>query len=219
MQWIHWLILIAVAIPAEGLSASLASPPGETDFSQSPHARLKSIGMTDARWTAGFWADRVALADRTIVPQMWQTLQLKGNGAWFGNLRIAAGLDRGEFTGRNWSDGDVYKWLEGAALAYAGDKDPARLRLMDEVIAVIAKAQQPDGYISTDVQLTGKKRWREPRDHEMFNMGHLFTAAVTHSRATGKTNLLAVATRAADYVYGVFRESPIPWHTSARLPI
>jgi len=36
-----------------------------------------------------------------------------------------AELDKGEFVGRDWSDGDVYEWLEGAALAYADQPDPA----------------------------------------------------------------------------------------------
>ena len=32
---------------------------------------------------------------------------MPGNGAWFGNLQIAAGLEKGEFDGNNWSDGDA----------------------------------------------------------------------------------------------------------------
>ena len=189
-------------------STALAAGPGETDFSASPHAKLKSVGMRDARWSAGFWADRVTLARTVIVPDLWQTMQKKGNGAWFGNLQIAAGVTKGEFDGRNWSDGDVFKWFEAAALAYAEAPKPELKRQMDDVIAVIAKAQAPDGYISTDIQLTNRKRWTEPRNHEMYNMGHLFTAAVMHYRATGQSNLLAVARKAADYLYGVFRSRP-----------
>ena len=59
---------------------------------------------------------------------------------------------------------------------------------MDEVIAVIAKAQTPDGYISTDIQLVAVERWRA-RHHEIYNMGHLITAAWSIHRTTGKTNL------------------------------
>ncbi len=196
---------VPLCFAAAGL---LAASGGEADFSASPHVRLGSVGMREARWTAGFWAQRGALARQVMVPGIWKTLQERGNGAWFGNLRIAAGIEQGTFEGRNWSDGDVYKWLEAAALAWSDSPDASLDRLMDEVIAVVAKAQGPDGYISTDIQLTGRQRWSEPRNHEVYNLGHLFTAAAIHWRATGKTNLLAVARRAADYLYGVFRGRP-----------
>jgi hypothetical protein len=32
-----------------------------------------------------------------IVPQMWETLHVRGNCAWYGSLRIAAGLDNSEW--------------------------------------------------------------------------------------------------------------------------
>ena len=195
-------------ILALSVAAALLGAAGETDLSKSPHARVRTIGMTDAAWTGGFWAARVKQALDVTLPEMWKAIETPGNGAWIGNLRIAAGLEKGTFRGNRWSDGDVYKWLESAALAYATKPDPALARQMDDVIAIIAKAQAPDGYISTNVQLRGEPRWNEPRAHEVYNMGHLFTAAAIHSRVTGKTEMLAVARRAADYLYGLFRERP-----------
>lgn len=181
---------------------------GDPDLSSSPHARLKSIGMNDAEWTRGLWAERVRVSREVTLPGIWQTMQLRGNGAYFGNLRIAAGLEGGEFKGNNWSDGDVAKWLESAALAYGGTRDRELDRRMDEVIAVFTKAQAPDGYISTEIQVPHKERWTQPRDHELYNMTHLMSAAAAHYRATGKTNLLDVAKRAADYLYKLFSPRP-----------
>jgi DUF1680 family protein len=40
--------------------------------------------------------------------------------------------------------------------------------------------------------------FRDRNNFEVYNFGHLFTAACVHHRATGKTNLLAVAIKAAD---------------------
>ncbi len=42
----------------------LLSAAGETDFSASPHVRVRSIGLTDAAWTGGFWGARVKQAWR-----------------------------------------------------------------------------------------------------------------------------------------------------------
>jgi len=185
-----------------------SAEPALTQMRISPYARLRAIGIRDARWTSGFWAQRFALARDVTMPEMWRTLQIHGNGASFINLRIAAGLTQGEFKGNNWSDGDVYKWLEGASFIYALARDRQLEALLDEVVATIAKAQEPDGYISTNITLAKKQRWEEPRNHEMYNLGHLMAAACAHYRATGKTTLLQVARKAADYLCGLAKTEP-----------
>ena len=192
-----------------GVSASIcAQPGGITATGASPHAKMKSVDIQAVHWTHGFWKDRFDLANRVMIPSMWQSLQVPNNGASFRNLRIAAGLEQGSFESTNWSDGDVYKWLEGVAHVYAITRDPALDRSMDEVISVIGKAQAPDGYISTQIQLTDRKRWSDMKFHETYNMGHLFTAACIHHRATGKDSLLKIARKTADYLYGVFQPRP-----------
>ena len=55
-------------------------------------------------------------------------------------------------------------------------------------------------YISCNVIVRGTKRFQEPREHEIYNMGHLITAGVVHCRMTGKDSLLRVARRAADFL-------------------
>src|SRR4026208_2423365 len=52
---------------------------------------------------------------------------------------------------------------------------------------------------------TGMTRWVDERtSHELYNAGHLFEAAVAHFEATGKRNLLDVATKNADLITRVF---------------
>ena len=215
--------LLAVPLAAQG-------PGGITDTARSPHAKLHSVGMNEVRWTHGFWSDRFDTTYKVTIPTMWQAMQVPGNGALFRNLRVAAGLEQAPFEGRNWSDGDVYKWIETVAYVYGITHDKDLDRQMDAAIEVIAKAQAPDGYISTQMQLTGRKRWVEPAkmefdtigqplqagapprrtsgNHEFYNFGHLFTAAAVHRRATGKSNFLAVARKAADYLYREFHRPP-----------
>ena len=51
--------------------------------------------------------------------------------------------------------------------------------------------------------------------HELYNLGHLFEAAVAHHLATGKKNLLDVATKAADLLvktFGPGKRSTWPGH-------
>jgi DUF1680 family protein len=80
---------------------------------------------------------------------------------------------------------------------------------MDGWIRIIAKAQAPDGYLSTNIQLDSKKkRWENINDHALYNLGHLITAACAHQLATGQDSFLNVACRAADYLHSVFASRP-----------
>jgi DUF1680 family protein len=55
-------------------------------------------------------------------------------------------------------------------------------------------------------------------DFETYNLGHLMTAACVHLRATGKTSLLDVARRAADYLYGYYKAASAALARSAVCP-
>jgi DUF1680 family protein len=191
------------------------SSPGLTDTSASPHVRIRSVGLDEVRWTRGFWADRFATCRETMVPNLWRVMEGKEPSQFLHNFRIAAGLADGKHEGPAWNDGDFYKWLEAAAAVYAVTRDKGLDRLMDEAIQVIAQAQRPDGYLHTPVLIRNRNGDREARpfqdrlNFEMYNLGHLMTAGCVHQRATGKSSLLAIAIKAADYLAEVFR-SPTP---------
>jgi len=90
---------------------------------------------------------------------------------------------------------------------------------MDEWITVIAKAQQPDGYLATQIGSDPSKRFLMPHQHELYSMGHLLTAACIHHRVTGKDNFLDIARKTADFLYRTFRPRPpklvhFPWNPS-----
>jgi uncharacterized protein len=88
----------------------------------------------------------------------------------------------------------------------AVDDDPAIAEMADAVIAEIADAQQPDGYLNTYFMFDkASERWTNLRDmHELYCAGHLIQAAVAHRRATGSDRLLHVACRLADHICDVF---------------
>ncbi len=191
-----------------------AAERGVTNTSRSPHVKLRSVDIRDVVWTRGFWADLFNVCHRVMIPNMWRLLRDPKISHSYANFLIAAGLGEGEHHGPRWHDGDFYKWLESAAYAYAVTKDEKLDELMDEIIEVIGKAQRGDGYIHTPVIIKQRQARSETRefksrlDFETYNMGHLMTTACVHHRATGKTNLLEIAGRAADYLYKFYKESP-----------
>ena len=179
----------------------------------SPHATLHSVNMGDVQWTQGFWAERFAVCRDSMIPHLWRIYHDPKISHAFTNFEIAAGLDTGSHAGPPFHDGDFYKLLEGVAAVYAITKDKHLDTLMDQAIAVIARCQRPDGYIHTPTLIEerhhpGQSTAFEDRlNFETYNMGHLMTAACVHYRATGKTTLLQVAIKAADYLAAFYRRS------------
>ena len=194
---------------ASVFSFSLAAQNGLVNTQASPHAKLTSVGMSDVQWTNGFWAERFAVCRDVMLPQLWQTYTSKTMCYSFQNFRVAAGLDTGRFRGPSFHDGDFYKTLEAVAAVYAITKDKKLEGWMDEAIAVIGKAQKEDGYIYTKNIIEQKKSGKEKMfddqlSFEAYNFGHLMTAACVHYRATGKKDLLNIATKAADFLIGFY---------------
>ena len=179
----------------------------------SRHATLQSVNMGDVQWTRGFWAERFAVCRDSMIPHLWRIYHDAHLSHAFANFEIAAGLDTGSHEGPPFHDGDFYKLLEGVAAVYAISKDKHLDTLMDQAISVIARCQRADGYIHTPEAIEernhpGKTTAFEDRlNFETYNMGHLMTAACVHYRATGKTSLLTVAIRAADYLAAFYRRS------------
>ena len=190
--------------------ASGAQPASSRDYGivknqSSPFAKLGSVDLASVRWTDGFWADRFDRACRVTLPRLWELAADPQAGHALSNLKIAAGLEEGEHAGTNWQDAWVYKWLESACYVYRATDDEKLDRHMDEVIGIIAKAQQPDGYIATQITVRGWDRFQQAGHHELYTMGHLITAACAHHRITGKTSFLDIATRTADCIYETFK--------------
>jgi DUF1680 family protein len=182
---------------------------GLVNTANSPHAKLSSVGLNDVQWTKGFWAERFAVCRDVMVPQLWATYTSDTICYAFKNFKVAAGLDSGRFRGPSFHDGDFYKTVEAVAVMYGATKNKKLDAWMDEAIAVIGKAQKPDGYIYTkniiEQRKTGQEKAFDELSFEAYNFGHLMTAAVVHHNAMGKTSLLNIAKKAADFLIGFYK--------------
>ncbi|QHV99975.1 aceric acid hydrolase [Spirosoma endbachense] len=207
--------LINAFVGLTALTVSLtvcAQPKGLVNTSQSKFARLQGVNMSDVTWTTGFWADRFKVCRDSMVPHLWQTYTDPNLSHSFENFKVAAGLSAGNFKGPSFHDGDFYKTLESLAGMYALTRDKKLDAMMDEAIAVIGKAQTPDGYIYTKAIIqqkkTGEKKMFDDKlSFEAYNFGHLMTAACVHYRATGKTSLLDIAKKATNFLIGFYNNA------------
>ncbi|MBZ0298206.1 MAG: glycoside hydrolase family 127 protein [Anaerolineae bacterium] len=199
----------------------------ETALSQQtfrPYARLREVEIDAVQWTGGFWAEEFGLCHHVMIENMWHLLRDPDISHAYTNFRIAAGLEDGEHHGPPFNDGDFYKWLEAVVHVYATTRDPQLDQLMDDLIALIGKAQRADGYIHTPVVIKQRQHdsstqpFQERLDFEAYNLGHLMTTACAHHRATGKDSLLSIAIKAGDYLEHYYQESATKLARSAICP-
>ncbi|MBQ7472489.1 MAG: glycoside hydrolase family 127 protein [Prevotella sp.] len=184
-------------------------------------AQISEVPFTSVHLTDGFWAPRIEVNRTVSIPSAFRECEKNGR---FDNFQLAAinngnrkadtprlqALEhKGDFS---FDDTDPYKIIEGASYALAVHYDKRLDNYLDSVIAIIADAQEPDGYLTTCVtnkcyRLSGwwgRSKWEKINSHELYNSGHLMEAAVAHYRATGKRTLLNVAIKNADLVCKTF---------------
>ena len=168
------------------------------------------LPLTGMLVTDRFFAPRVDLVRTQMLPYQWDALNDRLEDTepshCIENFRIAAGISRGEYHGMVFQDSDLYKWLEAVAYQLAVHPDPALREAADGAVALIERAQDPDGYVNTYYQThPDEKRFSNlQNNHELYCAGHLIEAAVAFTEATGDNRLLGVARRFTDLIDRTF---------------
>jgi DUF1680 family protein len=173
-------------------------------------ARLRPLSLTDVQITGGYWAELQQRNRSAILPHIGHWLERTG---WLPNFDAAVEhrlpADR---HGREFSDSEIYKSLEAMAWELGRRPDPLLQQRFDAIVARVAAAQEPDGYLNTKFGRPGQEpRWSDLEfGHELYCTGHLLQAAVARARTGHPDDLLVeVARRAADLVCEVFGEGGI----------
>ncbi|MDZ7401368.1 MAG: glycoside hydrolase family 127 protein [candidate division KSB1 bacterium] len=172
---------------------------------------IQPVAFTNVQITDEFWQPRMEINRTVTIPHAFKKCEETGR---LDNFAIAAGLKSGEQQGSYpFDDTDVYKTIEGASYCLMLSPHPKLEAYLDSVIALIAAAQEPDGYLYTArtnkaerlKNWFGEKRWEKLQSsHELYNLGHLYEAAVAHYQAIGKRNLLDVALKSAELLNRTF---------------
>jgi hypothetical protein len=218
-------------LPALAILAVQTGGRGQSPAPQPAPARdypVQPVPFTAVKLTDQFWAPRIEINRTATVPVAFEQCERTNRVDLF--VRAAQVLRGEEPAHRNppgypFDDSDVYKVIEGAAYTLGVHPDPKLDAYVDGLIAKIAAAQEPDGYLYTTRTINpqkphpwaGPERWVLERDdsHELYNLGHLFEAATAHYQATGKRSLLDVAVKSADLLvrtFGPGKRSTWPGH-------
>ena len=180
---------------------------------------IRQIPLKNVRVADDFWSPRQRLMTDVTIPFMEKILRDEVPGAEkshaISNFRMAAGEEDGEFYGMVFQDSDVAKWLEAAAYSLSLKPDAELSRRVDDVVGLIGRCQQPDGYLNTYFTVKEpENRWANLLEcHELYCAGHLLEAGVALHEAAGKDELLRICVRLADHICARFeQEEGIPGH-------
>lgn len=178
---------------------------------------VKPVPFVAVHVNDGFWAPKIETNRKITIPFAFKKDEETGR---VDNFIRAAKAQHGEsfenhkYPPYPFDDTDVYKVIEGAAYTLSVHPDPQLESYIDTLIEKIAAAQEKDGYLYTARSIdpahphpwSGNQRWilEGVNSHELYNLGHLYEAAVAHYQATGKRNLLDIALRTADLLDNTF---------------
>ena len=171
---------------------------------------IQPVQFTNVYIADAFWSPRIRTSCETTIPSNFKKCEETGR---IDNFSKAGGLMEGAYEGMWFNDSDVFKIIEGAAYALQIGTKPELDAYLDALIDRIAAAQEDDGYLYTPRTIdpdnvpveSGPERWSNlVMSHELYNVGHLYEAAVAHYQATGKRSLLDVALKNADLLLTLF---------------
>ena len=213
-------------------AAALPNANAQSDKSGYP---ITPVPFTSVKVTPNtFWGQRLKASRDVTIPLAFSKCESEGRYTNFSNAAQHLKDPSKVFKvgGYSFDDTDPYKTIEGASYLLQTYPDKKLEAYVDSVIAVIASAQEPDGYLYTSRtqnpqhphDWAGPKRWSKVEDlsHEFYNLGHLCEAAVAHYYATGKKNLLNICIKYADCVVREVGDKPgqacvVPGHQIAEM--
>ena len=204
-------IIAGTYISATGLVSSCS------DAYADDSEQLSSVSFERVSLEDDFWLDRLRIQKKTLVPfslskteQVVDNLKIVGDYLKNGKKQPLLKLPR-------YVSSDLFKVMEGAACLLIIEKDSVLEKELDDIIDIIADAQCPDGYfyelhaVDPSMRTLGFGTGERPysfviHSHELYNMGHMYEAAVAYYKATGKRKFLDVAEKNARHVNRVFFE-------------
>ena len=197
-----------------------------------PGYPIDPVPFTSVKVTDHFWGQRLKTNREVTIPLAFRKSEETGRIKNF--EKAAHPSEDYKVEGFSFDDTDIYKTIEGASYLLQTYPDKRLEKYIDSILAIVATAQEPDGYLYTARTMNpkhphdwaGKERWVavENLSHEFYNLGHMIEGAIAHYQATGKRNFLDIAIKYADCVCRAIGNAPeqkrlVPGHQIAEMAL
>jgi DUF1680 family protein len=215
----HLYIVVLAVLMAGFFGCQADGDEGQKDTHANAGYILTPVPFNRVQLNDQFWKPRLETQARTLVP-----FALEKTKPAVENLRKTAKYLQGDTTQlpfpHRFVASDLYKVMEGASYLLMENRNPELEKQLDDIIDIIAAAQQEDGYLY-EAHITGVSKNHDHftgggmgdkpyswvvHSHELYNMGHMYEAAIAYYQATGKDKWLKVAEKNAQHINRVFFE-------------
>ena len=201
-------LFMAVATSVANHSvAEEGKPTNRSDLTTSDYP-LQPVPFNRVTITSDFWRPRLVRQREVLVPFAFERTEsgvehLQAAGDFLAGKKVEG------HRAHRFIDSDLYKVMEGAAYLLQLQPDPELETKLDELADVIEAAQHANGYLypshTTGVGSAKNMMGNGPyqyvvHSHELYNVGHMYEAAVAYYQATGKDKLLRVAEKSARHI-------------------
>ncbi|MHC4112693.1 MAG: glycoside hydrolase family 127 protein [Planctomycetota bacterium] len=174
---------------------------------------LKPVPFNRVKLEDRFWLPRLKIQSETTVPHA-----LGETEPAVERLRKCAAFLKDNTSPKprphRFISSDLFKVMEGAAYTLMIKPNRQLEQQLDEIIEIIAAAQQDDGYLYVS-HTCGNPNPGEMGEtpyswvvhsHELYNLGHMYEGAIAYYRASGKDRWLRIAEKSARHFNKVFFE-------------
>lgn len=194
---------------------------------EKPDEALTQVTFEKVTLQDNFWLPRLKTQKETLVPFSFEKMQTAiENIERVGNY-LKTGKKEKLHPLARYVASDLFKVMEGAAYLLTLERDPALEKQMDEIIDLIVAAQKEDGYyyepltVAPDMYKRTKSTGDKPysfieHSHELYDMGHMYEAAIAYYKATGKRKWLDMAEKNARHINKVIFEGGDPAYNEGK---
>ena len=203
------IALLSVAAALAAMSLSFVGHSGKYSEEALEPVTFEKVNVED-----DFWLPRMTTQKEVLVPfALEKTEPAVENLRRTGNY-LKTGKKEALLPLKRYVSSDLYKVMEGAAYLLTLGKDEALESRIDSIIDIIGEAQDAYGYLYEPHLVAPEMYKRTPstgevpytalsHSHELYNMGHMYEAAVAYYRATGKDKFLNIAMRNVRHIDSV----------------
>ncbi|MFX0124080.1 MAG: glycoside hydrolase family 127 protein [Candidatus Hodarchaeota archaeon] len=179
---------------------------------------IKQVHIDDS-----FWNPRLRMNKEDAIFHQWNQLE---KYRCIDNFRTLIGEKKDGFReGWFFSDSDAYKWLDAACRIHSVSPSDKIKVIIDDFIRIIQKSQD-NGYIYTfnQIHFPGKRWTNLWIEHELYCLGHLIEAIISHFEYSQEEEILNIAIKSADLLVNQFLEvntsaNAIPGHQEIEIAL
>ncbi|MFX1515041.1 MAG: glycoside hydrolase family 127 protein [Promethearchaeota archaeon] len=160
------------------------------------------LAFKEVKIKDSFWNPRLDMNRDSAIYHQWNQLE---KFRCIDNFRILINEKEGFREGWFFSDSDAYKWLDAACRIYSTSPSVKLKGMIDDFVGILQNSLE-NGYIFTfnQIHFPGKRWINLWIEHELYCLGHLIEALISHYEFSQNSEILESVVKIAELLVHQF---------------